>query len=83
MGVRLHPHAVQRSADRGATEEEVRLTVEGGEKFAAKHGRTGFRRNCAFDGLWQGRRYGSKQLEVYAVRENEDWLAITVVVKFF
>jgi hypothetical protein len=68
--------------ERGATEEEVRATVSEGERFPAKHGRQGFRRNFPFDGEWNGRRYTTKQLEVYAVDE-QGWLVITVVVKFF
>jgi hypothetical protein len=34
--------------ERGATEEEVRATVEQGESFPTKFGRTGFRRNFRF-----------------------------------
>ena len=45
MAVRLHPHAAERAAERGATEDEVAATVETGETIPAKHGRTGFRRN--------------------------------------
>ncbi len=47
--VRFHPHAVDRLRERGATEDEVRLTVLAGESFAARFGRTGFRRNFIFD----------------------------------
>jgi hypothetical protein len=43
--------------------------VEEGERFAAKFGRVGFRRNFAFNGTWRGRPYVSKQVEVYAVEE--------------
>ena len=82
--VRIHPHARERMAERGATEEEVISSVTGGEEFPAKFGRQGFRRNFSFDGLWRGRRYATKQVEVYAAREGEkDWLAITVVVKYY
>ena len=82
MQVRLHPHAVSRLAERGATEEEVAATVQHGEHFTAKHGRTGFRRNFPFDGLWRGRRYANKQIEAYAV-EEDGWLVITFVVKYY
>jgi hypothetical protein len=81
--VRLHPHAQVRLADRGTTEVEVCTTVEEGERFPAKFGRTGFRRNFAFDALWRGRLYTTKQIEAYAVEEQGDWLVITVVVKYF
>ncbi len=81
--VRLHPHATARLPERGASEAEVRETVESGERFAAKYGRTGFRRNFPFGGLWRGRAYATKQIEAYAVKEAHDWLVITVVVKYF
>lgn len=81
--VRIHPHARDRMSIRGANEAEIRRTIEQGERFPAKHGRTGFRRN--FAGPWHrnDRRFDTKQLEVYAVWEDEDWLAITVIVKYF
>ena len=83
MSVRLHPHAKERLSERGATEEEIITAIETGETFAAKFGRTGFRRNFAFGGLWKGKVYATKQVEVYAVKEGDDWLAITFVTRFF
>ena len=83
MSVRLHPHAKERLTERGATEDEVIVTIETGESFPAKFDRTGFRRNFPFGALWRGRVYATKQVEVYAVKEGEDWLAITFVTKFF
>jgi len=83
MAVRLHPHARERLAERGAAEEEVISTVEQGERFPAKFGRTGFRRNFPFDGVWQGRPYRTKQVEAYAVQEGTDWLVITIITRFF
>jgi hypothetical protein len=82
MNVRLHPHARGRLEERGATEEDVRHTVESGERFAAKYGRSGFRRNFLFNREWMGKHYATKQVEAYAV-EEQGWLVITVVVKFF
>jgi hypothetical protein len=82
MTVRLHPHAQARLAERGATEEEVVTTVEQGEQFSAKYGRTGFRRNFVYGGIWQGKTYATKQVQAYAVQE-QGWLVITVVVKYF
>ena len=46
--VRIHSHARERMEERGATEEEVIETVRKGERFPAKFGRTGFRRNFPF-----------------------------------
>lgn len=83
MVVRLHPHARERLEERGATEEEVIRTVTEGEAFPAKFGRAGFRRNFVFGGVWRGRRYETKQVEAYAVREGDGWLVLTFVAKYF
>ena len=83
MIIRFHPHALERLYERGATEEEVRATVLGGESFPAKFGRAGFRRNFSFNSVRRDRRYAIKQVEAFAVREGEDWLVITVVTRYY
>jgi hypothetical protein len=83
MPVVIDPHARERMEERGAREHEVLATVEGGERFPAKFGRTGFRRNFAFGGVWRGRTYAMKQLEIFAVEEDGRWVVITVIVRFF
>ena len=81
MTIDIHPHALGRLAERGATEQEVNDTVREGEPCPGKFGRTGFRRNFAYNGQWRGRQYATKQIEAFAVPEN-GWLVITVIVKF-
>jgi hypothetical protein len=81
--MKIHPHAQDRMNERGATEEEVNATIGNGECFPAKFGRQGFRRNFSFDGEWRGRHYTTKQVEVIATCEEDDWLAISVIVKYF
>ena len=83
MIVRLDPHAIERMEERGVTKEEVLATVERGEDIPAKLGRSGFRRNFEYNDVWNGKWYGTKQVEAYAVREDADWLVITVISKFF
>ena len=83
MAVRFHSHATERIAQRGATEREGAVVVETGEQFKAKFGRTGFRRNFAFEKQWQGKYYKTKQIEAYAVREDDDWLVISVITRYF
>ena len=83
MRIDFHPHADERLAERGATRDEIIATIQAGEQFPAKFGRTGFRRNFTFDGEWRGRVYATKQVEAYAVEEGDRWLVITVVVRFF
>ncbi len=81
--VRVHPHAAERMAERGATEQEVEQTVNEGEHFPAQFSRQGFRRNFTVGGVWRGKPYATKQIEAYAVYENNEWLVITVIVKYF
>jgi hypothetical protein len=83
MAIQLHPHARERMAERGATETEVIATVEQGESFPAKFGRTGFRRNFLFDQTRRGRHDATKQIEAYAVQEGADWLVITIITRYF
>ncbi|MBW8048750.1 MAG: DUF4258 domain-containing protein [Cytophagales bacterium] len=83
MSVNLHPHALERMLLRGANKKEVTATVEKGEVFPAKLGRKGFRRNFSFKQQWKGRFYETKQVEVFAVKENDDWLVITVITRYF
>lgn len=83
MNVRLHPHAQARLHERGATEAEVIATVESGVIFPAQFSRTGFRCNFPFNAEWKGKFYNTKKIEVIAVQEEEYWLVITVIVKYF
>ena len=83
MAIRFHPHARERMAERGATEQEVTAAVEAGEQFGVKFDRTGFRRNFVFEKQWRGKSYKTKQVEAYAVRQDDDWLVITVIIRYF
>jgi hypothetical protein len=81
--VAIHPHAKIRALERGATEKEVIDVVETGEVFPAKYGRTTFRKSIIFNDIWQGKHFYVKQIECYAVKENEGWLVISLLVKYF
>jgi hypothetical protein len=83
LAVKFHPHALERMIERGATEDEIRTAVREGEKYPAKFGRIGFRKDIAFGGIWNQRFFRAKRLEVYAVQEGKDIIVITVVVKYF
>ena len=54
MTIRFHPHALDRMKERGTTDDEVKITIASEESFAAKFGRTGFRRNFSFFNEWRG-----------------------------
>ena len=81
--VRLHPHALVRMGERGASVSEVLETVRRGERFPVKFDRQGFRRNFSLDAIWRGRHYLTKQIEAIAVEEDGGWLVISVIVKYF
>lgn len=83
MTVIIHPHALARMSERGASEQEIIETIHIGERFPAKFGRTGFRRNFPFVGVWRNREFATKQIEAFAVEERGEWLVITVIVKYF
>lgn len=83
MTIKIHPHAKARMAERGASEDEVLQTVERGERFPAKYNRTGFRHNFSCNALWRGKTYHTKQIEAYALQEEDGWLILTVITKFF
>ena len=80
--IRFHPHALERSTERGAIEAEVVETVLNGTQFPAKFGRTGFRKNFQFGSIWRDRRYNIKQVEAFAIREGDDWLVLTVITRY-
>jgi hypothetical protein len=70
-------------ASRGTNEAEVISTVEEGESVPTKFERTGSRRNFTFNSQLRGRFFDSTQIEIFAVRENNAWLVITVFVPYF
>ena len=80
--MRLHDHARERMRERGASIDELEATIREGERFPAKFGRQGFRRNFRFDGTWRGQQYAMKQVEAFAVLQDDDWLVISLV-KYF
>ena len=83
MNIKFHPHAIQRMKERGALDQEVIDTIQFGEKFPAKFERIGFRRNFSFNNRWLGREYGTKQIEAYVEKDDDSWLVITVITKYF
>jgi hypothetical protein len=83
MVIHLHPHAMERLVERGATEEEVKTTVKTGERFPARFGRTRFRKSFRFESTWQKNFYSTKEVEAIAIAEGDDWLVITVVTRYY
>ncbi|MCX5808057.1 MAG: hypothetical protein NTX36_01580 [Proteobacteria bacterium] len=40
-------------------------------------------RNFPYNNVWKSTHYATKQVEAYAVKEEGDWIVITVITKFF
>ena len=83
MNISISAHAAERMAERGVTEEEIHETIKSGESFIAKFGRVGFRRNWPVNSLWRGKIYSVKQVEALAIEENNSWVIITIIAKYF
>lgn len=83
MAILIHPHALQRMQERGASEEEIQKAIESGRVLPAKFGRKIYRMMFPHGDYWRGQFFKHKQLEVYGVDEGEDIIVVTVVVKYF
>ncbi len=83
MKIILNDHILTRMQERKVTEREVHQTILEGESYQAALGRVAFRRNFIYNDLWRGKHYGTKQVEVIAVQENDAWIGVTVVSRFF
>ena len=81
--IEIDPHVLLRCGQRQATEAQVRATIERGEQFPAREGRTWFRKNFSFAQTHNGNYYESVQVLVVAQPMDYGWLAVTVITKFF
>jgi hypothetical protein len=76
-------HALDQMIKRGATRTEVEVTVCEGEMIPAKKGRLAFRKNFPFGSEWKGKYYEMKQIMAIVVKEEEQFIVITVYTFYF
>lgn len=81
--IRLTHHAQEQAAERGATEQEVRLAVERGAREPAKFGREVCRYNFPFNKAWAGKRYAIKQVAPVIKEEPKETVVIMVYTFYF
>ena len=81
--IRLTRHAAQRLADRGATEDEVRLAVHRGVRELVREGRFRCRLNLRFDATWQGKHYHIKQVAPVIAESATEIVVVTVYTFYF
>jgi hypothetical protein len=82
MAVIYHPHALERMAERGATEDEVLKTLETGKISIAKFGRRMYSMSFPFGNYWRSQFYKGKHIDAYVADDEENIIVITIIVKY-
>ena len=77
------PHAQEKMTDRGASEEEVELTIRTGSSEPTRKGRLMFRKNFSFNMEWRGKHYAVKQVIPIVSQEEHKFVVVTVFVYYF
>lgn len=80
--IKFSQHALDNMADRGASKEEVELSIRTGECLPAKKGRLSFRKNFSYNDTWKGKFYQAKQVMPIVVEEPDRFVVVTVFVFF-
>ncbi len=55
--IEISLHAKEQMRERGASEDEVFSAISKGEVEPAHKGRTMYRKNFQFNGMWRGKKY--------------------------
>ena len=80
MIIQIEPHTLQRANERGASENEIKETIETGINILGKSGRLGKSKIFSFNKERNDRSYEEKKLEVFYIIEDEAMITITVYV---
>jgi hypothetical protein len=80
MKIQIDPHTLERSHERGASEEEIKDIIETGSVIPAKHGRKGKTKVYEFKKERHGRYYEQKRIEVFYIIEDDSIITVTVYV---
>ena len=81
--IRLTSHAMEQCSERGASESEVRETIERGLREPAKRGRFMYRRNFDYRAQWEGEYYAIKQVAPVVVEAENEIVVVTVYTFYF
>ena len=73
-------HARMRANERGASEEEIKLTIDNGIYVRAGKGRKAKEKVFVYNKEWLGREYAQKKIQVIFVEESGNIVVITVKV---
>lgn len=81
--IRLTAHAAAYIEKRGFSIAEVEEAIRQEDWAAAERERLECRRDFAFDRVWNGKRYSTKQVRPIFVEESDEIVVITVYVYYF
>ena len=81
--IRLTSHAIEQCAERGASESEVRESIERGLRQPARRGRFMYRHNFEYRAKWQGEYYPIKQVAPVVVEAENEIVVVTVYTYYF
>ncbi len=81
--VRLSSHARDNVSCRGTDEDEVVEAIRTVPWKSAERGRLECRKDFAYNGMWNGRHYATKQVRPIFVDEPEEIVVVTVYVYYF
>lgn len=80
MQVRIDPHTLEKSEERGASEDELKDVIETGFTIPAKHGRIGKAKVYEFKQKRHGKYYQQKRVEVFYIIEGNTVITVTAYV---
>jgi len=83
MPIKISLHAKEQMLERGASEEEVKIAIQKGEKQEAKKGRIIYKKNFQFNGHWRDREYKIKQVSPVVAIDGDEIIVVTVYVFYF
>lgn len=81
--IRLTGHTLYQLGRRGTTEIEIAETIRNESWQPAELGRLECRRDFAYDRLWNGNHYGTKQVRPIFVNEAEEIVVVPIYVYSF
>lgn len=79
----ISSHAREQMNERGATEDEVTLSVRSGAREPTRKGRTLYRKNIQFDSTWRGSYYRIKQVVPVVEKKRDHFVVVTVYTYYF
>ena len=80
MQIQIDSHTLERSEERGATEEEIKDVITTGSSIPAKYGRLGKAKIYDFCQERHGKYYDQKKIEVFYIMEETLIVTVTVYV---